>query len=98
MRILDETEVSGETRGRPSLYPWDRWLIPGKTVRLHQGEDFKIDPSSMRPQAHNQAKSRGGRASTSLGTDEAGHYIDVTYTPGLTEEDVKNDFEFEKTA
>jgi hypothetical protein len=98
MRILDETEVPGETRGRPSLYPWDRWLIPEKTVRLHQGEDFKIEPSSMRPQAHNQATKRGGRAHTSLGEDENGRYIDVTYTPGLTEKDVEGDFEFEKTS
>jgi hypothetical protein len=98
MEIIDEDVTATENRGRPSIYPWDKWLLPNKRVRLVQGVDFKIDPSSMRPQAHNQAKARGGKAHTSLGTLEGGRrYIDVTFKPGLTEEDVAGDFEFEKT-
>ena len=97
MEIVEENVTPAEGRGRPSMYDWDKWLIPNTRVRLRHGVDFRIDPSSMRPQAHNQAKARHGKAHTSLGEDEKGRYIDITYKPGLTEKDIEHDFEFEKT-
>jgi hypothetical protein len=96
MRIVDASETK-ENRGRPSQYPWDEWLVPHKTCRLYQGEDFEVEPTSLRPQAHNKARQRGGSASTSLGTEGGRKYLDVTYKPGLKPEDVVGDFDFEKT-
>ena len=88
MEIIEENVDAAEKRGRPSMYDWDKWLLPNTKVRLYQGTDFRIDPSSMRPQAHNQAKARGGKASTSLGTGLNGkRYIEITYTPGLNAEE-----------
>lgn len=33
--------------GRPALYPWKRWLKPGKTTKLEKGIHFWCETQSM---------------------------------------------------
>jgi hypothetical protein len=94
VEIIGDAEPMHSTAGRPAKYPWDKWLLEGKKVRLFKGEDYSVNPDSLRPQIHNQAKKRGGTVSTSLGTVGKRDYIDVIYSgPPVADE---SDFEFEK--
>ncbi len=52
-------------RGRPPLYPWDKWTN-GEVYELTQGEDFKTNPASFRALVHRTAKSRGLAAQTTI--------------------------------
>jgi len=102
MEIIDENVTDlPQGRGRPSQYPWDKWLQANTQVRIFQGrgkdDDFTIEPSSLRPQIHNRAKARGGKASTSLGDKNGRKYIDIIFTPGMSEADIDADLTFEKT-
>jgi hypothetical protein len=44
-------------RGRPNLYPWDKWLIPGE-LTLYKGRHFNCETSTMVVLIHRQAKMR----------------------------------------
>lgn len=43
---------------RKGKYDWDQWL-DGQTWRLVGGEDFKVEPGTMRTIATSAAKARG---------------------------------------
>lgn len=45
--------------GPESPYPWDEWLKPGTTWRLHEGEDFECLPSSIVQIIRRHARKRG---------------------------------------
>jgi len=90
MDVIEENASSaGNNAGRPAGYPWDKWLQDGKKIRIWHGEDFKVEPSSLRPQIHQTARRRGGRASTSISRKDGKVYIDIVYTAAkqLTEAD-----------
>ena len=66
MEIIEENVDAAEPRrGRPAKYPWDKWLQNGKKVRLFHGDDFDVEPESLRPQIHIAADRRKGKASKS---------------------------------
>ncbi len=54
--------------GRPPKYPWDEWL-DGSTWRITRGQDFDVEPSSMRKGASQAASRRGLRAQTQIEDD-----------------------------
>jgi hypothetical protein len=94
MRVVEDDEEQPTGRGRPQQYPWDKWLVPNKRVRLYRGTDYKIAPSSLRPQVHVQADRHNGKASTLLGVENGVEYIEIKFVPTIAPPE---DFEFEKT-
>lgn len=52
-------------RGRPPLYPWDKWLKPGSTTILEKGEHFDCQSRSMELLARRQVQRRGLEARVS---------------------------------
>lgn len=54
--VLSKYEFA--TRGRPALYPWDKWF-DGKIRRLTRGVDFSVSASSLQRAAWAAARVRG---------------------------------------
>lgn len=56
---------SARKRGRPSIYPWDRWL-DGHTKTLRPGEDYPVDrrTESLRGAILQEARKRNLRVYT----------------------------------
>ena len=52
-------------RGRPCLYPWDKWLKRGRTV-VKKGVDFECEVRSLELLARRQIKRRGLRDRASI--------------------------------
>jgi hypothetical protein len=82
MRIIQDSSESSGQVGRPQKYPWNEWLQEGVKIRIYSGEDFDVEPSSLRPQIHMTVKRRGGKVHTSIGREEGKVYIEITYKAG----------------
>lgn len=41
-------------RGRPAIYPWQRWM-DGSAWRIEHGKDFDVPPASMAAMLRNRA-------------------------------------------
>lgn len=52
-------------RGRPAIYPWDRWFKRGSWTLSH-GKDFQCDPYIMALQCRKQAAKRNVRVSIKI--------------------------------
>lgn len=93
MEIRDRDEKARTGAGRPTKYPWDKWLVDDKTVTIVRGEDFECSRDTLRPQIHHQARKRLGTVSTRFLLKGDQELIEIDFTAGVTE----GDFEFEKT-
>jgi len=82
-RFIDPSEQTYQGRGRPASYPWDEWLVDGKTVRIVRGEDFECQVSQMRPQAYAAAKRRKGAVTAyAVQEDDGREALDITFHVG----------------
>jgi hypothetical protein len=81
MEILDPSEALPlRGRGAAGKYPWDTWLQDKQTVRIFQGEDFKVNVVTMRQMIYQKAAALGGKVSTAVGKDLSGRAcIDLTF-------------------
>jgi hypothetical protein len=66
-----------EMRGRPTKYPWDRWL-DGRIWKLERGVDFQPEPQNFRQCVYSAAYSRNKRVRVSF-TDT--HCVLQSYEP-----------------
>lgn len=46
-------------RGRPPIYPWDKWLRAGRKARLVKGEHFHCETRSFELSCRKQLSRRG---------------------------------------
>jgi hypothetical protein len=97
MRIIEGNEELETSVGRPSKYPWDKWLVDGKRIRIYHGEDFELEVTSMRPQIHQMVKRRGGSVRTRIGREKGIACIDIVYTAGPRPAR-RTDFDFDNLA
>lgn len=63
VRSFPEVQRMKAKRGRPSLYPWDKWFN-GRIWKLKQGEDFSA--MFFQSQAHTAARTRGVKLKTRM--------------------------------
>ncbi len=53
------------SRGRPQVYPWSEWLVPGRSKKLGKG-DYRGTASSFRCVVYVRAKIMGVKVSVAV--------------------------------
>lgn len=64
--VTNKQQPTKRGRGRPPIYPWDKWLKPNRSILLKKGRDFHCEMRTFELLARHQAKRRGLEASISI--------------------------------
>lgn len=80
MEIVDENSEPLQSLSRPrGKYPWNEWLVHGKTVKLVEGVDFTCRASSLRQQAYNRALDMHGTLQSRMARQGTRYVIELRF-------------------
>jgi hypothetical protein len=63
-------------RGRPAIYPWERWM-DGSMWRIHRGSDFEVSTRSMAQ----SIRERGRRDGVQVSARQLGEAVEFRFQP-----------------